>query len=66
MPESRAQFDVDDAATHFSRIIDLVEQGEEVIISRAGTPVVLVIPVNLVTRGRPGGSRVGGGWPTTR
>ncbi len=29
-----------------SRIIDRVERGEEIIISRAGTPVAKVIPLN--------------------
>ena len=39
------QFNIPDAKTNLSRIIDRVEHGEEVIISRAGTPVAKVIPL---------------------
>jgi prevent-host-death family protein len=40
-----AQFNIHDAKTHLSRIIERVEHGEEVIISRAGTPVAKVVPL---------------------
>lgn len=40
------QYNIHDAKTHLSRIIDRVEHGEEIIISRAGTPVAKVIPLN--------------------
>ncbi|WP_225731303.1 MULTISPECIES: type II toxin-antitoxin system Phd/YefM family antitoxin [unclassified Nocardia] len=49
------QFDIHDAETHFSRIIDRVEHGEEIVISRAGTPVAKVIPI------RPMRARTGRG-----
>ena len=39
------QFNIHDAKTNLSRIIDRVEHGEEIIISRAGTPVAKVIPL---------------------
>ena len=39
------QFDIQDAKINLSRIIERVEQGEEIIISRAGTPVAKVIPL---------------------
>jgi prevent-host-death family protein len=47
MPSEAAvpQFNIHDAKTNLSRIIDRVEHGEEVIISRAGTPVAKVIPL---------------------
>lgn len=55
MSEAAAQFNIHDAKTHLSRIIDRVEHGEEIIISRSGTPVAKVIPlnrtVNRVARG---------------
>jgi antitoxin (DNA-binding transcriptional repressor) of toxin-antitoxin stability system len=35
-----AQFNIHDAKTSLSRIIERVERGEEIIISRAGSPVV--------------------------
>ncbi|WP_084161491.1 type II toxin-antitoxin system Phd/YefM family antitoxin [Nocardia sp. BMG51109] len=38
------QFNIHDAKTHLSRIIDRVEHGEEIVISRAGTPVAKVVP----------------------
>ena len=35
--ESAEQFNIHDAKTNLSRIIDRVEHGEEIVISRAGT-----------------------------
>jgi prevent-host-death family protein len=46
MSEAAAQFNIHDAKTNLSRIIDRVEHGEEIIISRAGTPVAKVVPLN--------------------
>ncbi|GID26701.1 type II toxin-antitoxin system Phd/YefM family antitoxin [Paractinoplanes brasiliensis] len=46
MSDAAAQFNIHDAKTNLSRIIDRVEHGEEIIISRAGTPVAKVIPLN--------------------
>ena len=46
VPESRSQFNIHDAKTNLSRIIERVEHGEEIIISRAGTPVAKVVPLN--------------------
>ncbi len=43
--EGAAQFNIHDAKTNLSRIIDRVEHGEEIIISRAGTPVAKVVPL---------------------
>jgi prevent-host-death family protein len=60
--DSAAQFNIHDAKTNLSRIIDRVEHGEEIIISRAGTPVAKVIPlthrVNRVGRGSLAGKLV--------
>jgi prevent-host-death family protein len=39
------QFNIHDAKTHLSRIIERVERGEEITISRAGTPVAKIIPL---------------------
>jgi len=44
--DSSAQFNIHEAKTNLSRIIDRVEHGEEIIISRAGTPVAKVVPLN--------------------
>ena len=46
MTEAAAQFNIHDAKTNLSRIIDRVEHGEEIIISRSGTPVAKVVPLN--------------------
>lgn len=43
--EGAAQFNIHDAKTQLSRIIERVERGEEIIISRAGSPVAKVIPI---------------------
>jgi prevent-host-death family protein len=53
--EPVAQFNIHDAKTHLSRIIERVEHGEEIIISRAGHPVAKVVPLVRAT------SRVGRG-----
>lgn len=53
--DAAAQFNIHEAKTHLSRLIDRVEHGEEIIISRAGTPVAKVVPlvkrVNRAGRG---------------
>jgi len=53
--EAVTQFNIHDAKTNLSRIIDRVEHGEEIVISRAGTPVAKVVPlvrtVNRLGRG---------------
>jgi prevent-host-death family protein len=43
--DAAEQFDIHDAKTNLSRIIERVEHGEEIIISRAGRPVAKVIPL---------------------
>jgi prevent-host-death family protein len=42
---SAEQFNIHEAKTHLSRIIDQVEQGKEIVISRAGKPVAKVVPL---------------------
>jgi prevent-host-death family protein len=43
--DADAQFNIHDAKTNLSRIIERVEHGEEIVISRAGTPVAKVVPL---------------------
>ncbi len=45
MSAEPAHFNMHDAKTHLSRIIERVERGEEVIIDRAGTPVARIVPL---------------------
>jgi prevent-host-death family protein len=43
--EAVEHFNMHDAKTHLSRIIERVERGEEIIIDRAGTPVAKIVPL---------------------
>lgn len=45
MSAEAVHFNMHDAKTHLSRIIERVENGEEVIIDRAGKPVAKIIPL---------------------
>jgi prevent-host-death family protein len=60
--EPAPQFNIHDAKTNLSRIVERVERGEEIIISRAGTPVAKVVPlahrVNRTGRGSLAGELV--------
>jgi prevent-host-death family protein len=40
---------IHEAKTHFSRLIERVERGEEVVIARGGKPVARLVPLD----GRP-------------
>lgn len=48
--EGAAQFNIHDAKTNLSRIVERVERGEEIVISRAGTPVAKVVPLTRAVR----------------
>ena len=52
-------YNIHEAKTNLSRIIERVERGEEVVISRAGTPVVKVVPLQATTRRTGRGSLAG-------
>jgi prevent-host-death family protein len=43
--DAAAQFNIHAAKTNLSRILERVEHGEEIIISRAGTPIAKVVPL---------------------
>jgi prevent-host-death family protein len=38
--------DVHEAKTHFSRLLDDVAKGEEIVIAKAGRPVAKVVPLD--------------------
>ncbi|MEV6557258.1 type II toxin-antitoxin system prevent-host-death family antitoxin [Nocardia sp. NPDC051756] len=44
--EAAGQFNIHEAKTNLSRIIERVERGEEIVISRAGQPVAKVVPLS--------------------
>ena len=50
------QVNVHEAKTNLSKLLEAVERGEDVVISRAGTPVVRLIPFVAPTR-RLGGDK---------
>jgi prevent-host-death family protein len=42
------------AKTHLSSLLDKVEQGEEIVITRHGRPVALLTPANAARKGELG------------
>ena len=48
--EAARQYNVHEAKTHFSRILEEVATGEEVVISKAGEPVAKVVPLRPKVR----------------
>jgi prevent-host-death family protein len=51
MPISKTQmrtFNIHEAKTHLSRLVDEAEKGEPFIIAKAGKPKVKVVPVDTV------------------
>jgi prevent-host-death family protein len=69
--EPLEQFNIHDAKTHLSRLIERVEHGEEIIISRAGTPVAKLVPLARIPRRTGRGSLRGkvdlsGDWDCDR
>jgi prevent-host-death family protein len=54
--DAAAQFNIHDAKTNLSLIIERVERGEEIVISRAGKPVAKVVPLTRTVNRRERGS----------
>ncbi|MGH8795308.1 MAG: type II toxin-antitoxin system Phd/YefM family antitoxin [Stackebrandtia sp.] len=54
-----SQYNIHEAKTHFSKLVERVEHGEEVVVSRAGTPVAKIIPFPARVRRTAGGSLKG-------
>jgi prevent-host-death family protein len=52
---------VHDAKTHLSRLLERVEQGEEIVIARAGKPVAKLVPIEAPGK-RPIGRDKGKIW----
>lgn len=50
---------IHEAKTHFSKLVERVEQGEEIIIARAGRPVARLVPVRRRLAPRKPGSAKG-------
>jgi len=50
------------AKTHFSRLVERVEAGEEIVIARGGRPIARLVPLSLRTRPRDLGIWKGRAW----
>jgi prevent-host-death family protein len=46
---------IHDAKTHFSRLVERAEAGEEILIARAGRPVARLVPISVRTEPRQPG-----------
>ena len=49
-------FNTHAAKTHFSRLLERVEHGEEIVIARAGVPVARLVPFAPANAERTGGT----------
>jgi prevent-host-death family protein len=56
--EDLEQVNMHEAKTHLSRLVGRVEGGEQIVISRAGKPAAMLVPVEMKKPGR----RTLGGW----
>jgi prevent-host-death family protein len=46
---------IHEAKTHFSRLVERAEAGEEIVIARAGVPVARLVPLVEISRRRIAG-----------
>jgi len=55
-------FNVHEAKTHFSRLVDRAHAGEEIVVAKAGVPYARLVPIAPVSRPKrkPGGLTVTG------
>ena len=51
------QVNMHEAKTHLSKLVERVEKGEEIVISRAGKPAAKLVPV---PQAKPGKRKLGG------
>ena len=53
-----AVVNVHEAKTHFSKLLERVRQGEEIVLAKAGKPVARMVPVaDAMARRTPGSAR---------
>lgn len=53
------EVNIHEAKTHFSRLLERVAMGEEVVIAKAGTPVAKLVPLGTKPKKRILGSAKG-------
>ena len=51
-------YNVHEAKTHLSRLLERVERGEEIVIARGGRPIAILRAVAAPAKRRPGHDRV--------
>ena len=49
-----AQFNIYEARTHFSRLVERAATGEQIVIARAGEPLAKLVPYEYVEQRVPG------------
>jgi prevent-host-death family protein len=49
---------IHEAKTHLSRLLERVERGERIVITRAGRPIAVLQPLDAPRRRQPGRDRV--------
>ncbi len=52
-------YNIHEAKTHFSKLIEKARFGEEVIVAKTGKPVVKIVPVDAPIKQRQPGSALG-------
>lgn len=55
------QVNIHEAKTHLSRLLQEVEEGEEIVIGRNGRPIARLVPFSRTGRRQPGAWQ-GRGW----
>jgi prevent-host-death family protein len=50
------------AKTHLSRLVDAVAEGEEIVLAKAGKPLVRLVPYAAIKKPRVHGLMAGQGW----
>ena len=48
------KINIHEAKTHFSKLIDRVRAGEEIVIAKAGKPVAKLMPIDRPAPRKPG------------
>lgn len=56
MTAEPVQVNMHEAKTHLSRLVERVEAGEEIVVSRAGRPVAKIVPIRTSHARREPGS----------
>jgi prevent-host-death family protein len=52
-------YNIHEAKTHLSKLLDLMQSGEDVVIARAGTPIARLTPIVPAARERALGTEAG-------